>query len=348
MMQFTPEELKTMTFVGIDAHPTEHTALAVNRYEEEKGHFRFENTKEGIEQFKAWLTSVEKQAHQVIIGVEGGSTARHALLFNILETYKHLYEVNPLYTKQRRTFGTKGDKSDKEDAKLIAEILTRKLNHLPRIIPQELGSYMLSLKKRVWYYEETAVQGARLKNQLHKLRREEDLSINQEEKQFLQLIISEKEAELKAAKKTKYKLEKELAIQLASYGQNLTTVVGLGTVLVARLLAHTNNIERFKTQAKYIRYAGISPRERSSGKSKRHIANTKGNRKLNSVFYLAALSQIKNNEKAKVYYQKKIAQGKTKRQALVAVTRNLAIIVYQMLRSGEEYRASQLQAGHRK
>lgn len=149
------------------------------------------------------LASVEKQAYQVIIGIEGGSTARHALLFNILETYKNLYEVNPLYTKQRRTFGTKGDKSDKEDAKLIAEILTKKLKYLSRIIPQELGTYMLSLKKRVWYHEETSVHGARLKNQLHKLRREENLSINQEEKRFLQLLIAEKEAELTAVKKTR-------------------------------------------------------------------------------------------------------------------------------------------------
>ncbi len=338
-MTFTSEQLTTMTFVGIDAHPTEHTALAMNRFEEEKSHLRFDNTKEGIVEFKQWLTGVEQQAQKVIIGIEGGSTSRHALLSRILDTYGLVFEVNPLYTKQRRSFGTIGDKSDVVDARLIAEVLTRKVDKLPQIIPEELGGYMLTLKKKVWYYEEKAVHGARLKNQLYKLKREEGLSINKDEKRFLAFLVHEIEAELKRVKRMKTKLERELAHHLSGYGQNLTTIPGMGTILAARILAHTNNIVRFKNQAKYIRYAGIAPRERSSGKSKRHIVNTKGNRTLNSVFYFAALIQIQRNPKAKDYYQRKLAQGKTKRQALVLVMRNIAVLVYQMLRSGEEYKA---------
>lgn len=338
-MTFTSDQLTTMTFVGIDAHPTEHTALAMNRFEEEKSHLRFDNSKEGINEFKSWLATIEKQQEKVIIGIEGGSTARHALLSHILDTYHMVFEVNPLYTKQRRSFGTTGDKSDIVDARLIAEVLTKKLDRLPRIIPEELGSYMLSLKKKVWFYEEKSVHGARLKNQLYKLRREENLSVNPEEKQFLHFLVRETEAELKRVRKAKRKLEQELQTQLSGYGKNLTTIPGIGSILAARILAHTNNIQRFKNQAKYIRYAGISPRERSSGKSKRHIVNTRGNRTLNSIYFFAALIQIQRNQKAKEYYERKVAEGKTKRQALVLVMRNLAVLVYLMLRSGEDFQA---------
>jgi hypothetical protein len=52
---------KLATYVGIDAHPSEHTALAMNRFEEEKGQLRFENTKAGIQQFLHWLPTVDSE-----------------------------------------------------------------------------------------------------------------------------------------------------------------------------------------------------------------------------------------------------------------------------------------------
>jgi hypothetical protein len=52
--------LNTATFVGIDCHPTEHTALAMNRFEDEKGILRFQNSQEGISQFLSWLPTMGK------------------------------------------------------------------------------------------------------------------------------------------------------------------------------------------------------------------------------------------------------------------------------------------------
>ena len=45
-----------------------------------------------------------------------------------------------------------------------------------------------------------------------------------------------------------------------------------------------------------------------------------------------------NRAKAKEYYEKKIKEGKSKKQALVCVMKRIACIVYGMLKSGEEYR----------
>src|SRR4051794_9261437 len=120
-------DLNTATFIGIDAHPSTHTALAINRFEEEKGDVQFENTPQGIQTFLSWLSTVAPDAGQTIVGIEGGSTSRNALLFRLLTQYQHIYEVNPVYTMQRRNAGTRLDKSDIIDAKLIAEVLTKKL-----------------------------------------------------------------------------------------------------------------------------------------------------------------------------------------------------------------------------
>jgi hypothetical protein len=101
-MKFQTQLLNSATFVGIDAHPDSHTAMAINRFQEQKGHLTFPNSKEGIKTFSTWLGKLETNTTQVIIGVEDGGNAGNALLSTILVTHQMLYEVNPLYTKHRR------------------------------------------------------------------------------------------------------------------------------------------------------------------------------------------------------------------------------------------------------
>src|SRR5579862_7004521 len=91
-------QLNTATFIGIDAHPTTHTAYAMNRFEDEKGILTFENTPEGINQFLLWIPTVEKKKDTILVGIEGGGNSRHALLAHLLKDYQNIFEVNPLYT----------------------------------------------------------------------------------------------------------------------------------------------------------------------------------------------------------------------------------------------------------
>lgn len=337
MNHYALPDLNSAIFVGIDAHPSEHTALAINRFEEEQGKLRFENTTAGIALFLSWLPTVVAK-NDAVIGIEGGSATRHRLLAELIETYEHVYEVNPLYTKQRRTYGTRGVKSDPVDAKLIAEVLTRKLTELPKISKEELAARMLCLKKTVWFYEEVTVQGSRDKNQLHQLKREFDLSKSSEEKQVLAVIIKGKKAELQQIKKQQQKLTTELGKLLKGYGENLLSFPGIGIVSAAKIVAHTNGIERFETVDKYLSYTGIAPKERSSGRSKRHIQSTKGNRKLNYALYWVAVNQLTRNEKAKTYFDKKVNEGKSKKHALRCVMKRTTSIIYGMLKSGEVYK----------
>jgi len=332
------QNVNTATFFGIDAHPTTHTVLAMNRFEEEKGILTFDNTREGILQFLSWLPTMQADREKVIIGLEGGGNSRHSLIANLLKDYQNIYEVNPLYTKQRRTFGTKEDKSDPRDAKLIAEVLTRKLAELPLITPHDLSSHMLVLKKTVWFYEQTTAQGVEIQNQLHQLKREAGLSLDQTEKKTLRMIIAELEKQLKSVRKTQWKCQDQLATLLEKQGKNLTTIKGIKIIIASKIVAHSGGIERFANLDSFIQYAGIAPREKSSGKTKRHSKSKTGSRKLNHAFYLAAMVQLRWNPKAKEYFEKKIKEGKTKKHALKCLMKRTACIVYGMLKSGEDYR----------
>src|SRR3712207_3624411 len=187
--------LTTAIFVGIDCHPTEHTALAMNRFEEEKGLLRFENTQKGLQACLAWLATLTPEKSQLAIGIEGGET-RHTLASYLLDHYSQVYEVNPLFTKQRRMLGTRQGKSDSIDAKLIAEVLTRKLSLLPKFHRREFSPARFCLRKTVKFYEEITLQGARLKNRLRQLDREYGLAREAEEQAILRTIRREKRTEL--------------------------------------------------------------------------------------------------------------------------------------------------------
>lgn len=327
-----------VTYVGIDAHPSTHTAVAVNQFEEEKGTITFENSQEGIYQFLSWIDNIDKSAEHVVIGVEGRGGKGSAFLSLMLQRYEHVYEVNPQYTKQRRQFGTRGGKSDVRDAKCIAEVVIKKLPELPKLTQKQLSSRFLMLKKLVWFYEETTKHGAQTKNYLCPLRREEGLSIDTKEKRVLVQIIKEQQNDLKRVRQKQRILAKKLTRLLAGHGANLTTIPGISTVLAAKIVAHTGGIERFTTIDKFLQYAGIAPLEKSSGKKKRVVQNSKGNRKLNSTLYMVAINQLSHNPKAKEYYQKKLKEGKTKKHALRCVMKRIAMVIYGMLKNGEDYR----------
>ncbi|MDD3435941.1 MAG: transposase [Candidatus Gastranaerophilales bacterium] len=78
-------------------------------------------------------------------------------------------------------------------------------------------------------------------------------------------------------------------------------------------------------------YTGIAPVECSSGMTQRHRNNKRGNRQLNSVFYQLSIHQSRLNEKSKEYFEKKLAEGKTKKHARKCLSRQLCNLVWNSL-----------------
>ncbi|MDP9352410.1 MAG: transposase, partial [Chloroflexota bacterium] len=72
----------------------------------------------------------------------------------------------------------------------------------------------------------------------------------------------------------------------------------------------------------------------SSGGHRGFRVNLGGNRKLNRAFHIIALVQLRCNPLAKAYYARKRSEGKTGREALRCLKRQLVNVVYRLLRSG--------------
>ena len=137
------------------------------------------------------------------------------------------------------------------------------------------------------------------------------------------------------------KIEKILTL----FDYPLTTIKGVNSLTAAKIIAEIGDIRRFKNAKALAKYSGVSPVMYASGMSSLQMANARGNRKLNEIFFKIALTNItpigKNdallNPIFYTYYQKKISEGKTKNQAIKAVQRRLVNIVFSVMKHNRSY-----------
>ena len=79
-------------------------------------------------------------------------------------------------------------------------------------------------------------------------------------------------------------------------------------------------------------HAGTAPIPASSGRTNRHRLARGGNRQLNAALHRIAVTQARLPESlGQVYYQRRRANGDTKMEALRALKRRLARVVFGLL-----------------
>jgi transposase len=106
---------------------------------------------------------------------------------------------------------------------------------------------------------------------------------------------------------------------------------GVGPIVAALILAHVGDPARFATPERFASYNATAPIEASSGPRKRHRLNPRGNRKLNHAMHLIAVTQIAHDTPGRVYYDRKLDEGKTKKEALRALKRRISDAVWRQL-----------------
>jgi transposase len=114
-------------------------------------------------------------------------------------------------------------------------------------------------------------------------------------------------------------------------GTTVTDIHGIGPLGAAIILGHTGDIARFPTGGHFARYTGTAPIPASSGPKQRHRLNPRGNRQLNRALHVAAVTQVRNHTPGRAYYRRKLNEGKTTKEALRALKRQVAKTVYRHL-----------------
>ena len=103
-------------------------------------------------------------------------------------------------------------------------------------------------------------------------------------------------------------------------------------VAAAQVIGAVGDVARFPTKAHYFAsYSGTAPVEASSGDVVRHRLSLAGNRKLNNALHMIAICQARSDVRGRTYHRKKIAEGKSRKEALRCLKRRISDAVFKSL-----------------
>jgi transposase len=139
-------------------------------------------------------------------------------------------------------------------------------------------------------------------------------------------------------------LEREIEQLTAQLAPELLALPGVGGLTAACLVGETAGAQRFASAACFAMHAGVAPLPVSSGQTQRHRLNRRGNRRLNCALHRIAITQMRTHEPAKLYLERRRAEGKSARDARRCLKRHLARTVWRALRAAEARREAMLAA----
>ena len=119
---------------------------------------------------------------------------------------------------------------------------------------------------------------------------------------------------------------------VAASQTTLTEIFGIGPIVAGMLIGYTGDPTRFSTASRFAAYTGTAPVEFSSGGRITHRLSRRGNRRLNHALHIAAITQIRHpHSPGRSYYERKLAEGKTPREAIRSLKRRLSDVVWRHL-----------------
>lgn len=123
-------------------------------------------------------------------------------------------------------------------------------------------------------------------------------------------------------------LDERIGTEVEASGTTLTEIFGVGPILAAKIVGIVGNVSRFPSKAHFASYAGVAPIEASSGEVVRHRLSLAGNRRLNKVMHMIAVCQARSDPRGGAYHRKKLAEGKSRREAMRCLKRRVSDAVF--------------------
>ncbi len=332
--------------IGVDPHKGSHTAVVIGPGEEPLGELRVESSPGQAEDLLKWAAQWPERTW----AIEGAAGLGRLLAQQLVAAGELVLDVQPKLAARVRLLQAGGTgKSDPHDAQSVAvaalrsracrqvaaedhtvvlKIWARRHRDLARARNQvacRLHAVLCELvpggvRKQITAGQAASVlEGVTLSGPIGAARRE--LAA-----QFLE--------DLRRIDGQLREVNKKLAAAVRASGTTVTEVFGVGPVNAGTIIGDVIDVNRFPTRDHFAAYNGTAPTEVSSGGRKVYRLSLRGNRRVNHAIHMAAVTQIRHSHSGgRAYYEKKIAEGKTHKEALRCLKRKISDAIYARLRA---------------
>src|SRR5665213_2287149 len=330
--------------IGIDPHKASHTAVAIGHDERQLAEITVRATCQQTDRLLAWAEPLGEHTW----AVESAGGLGYLLSQQLVGAGERVLDVPATLASRVRVLGTgRSNKNDPNDALSVA-IAALRSPGLRSVEPANHGEVLRLLAKRNH-------ELGRLRNivvsRLHAaLANLSPGGISKELNASDAIGLLNDLEPITAVEQTRYDLAHELLddverldVQLKeshkriktavkASGTSLTELYGVGPILACELIGYTGDARRFTSRDQFASYAGVAPIELSSGGRIVHRLSRRGNRQLNHAIHMVAICQIRQKgSEGRIYFERRVAEGKTKREAIRSLKRHVSNAVYRQL-----------------
>jgi transposase len=332
--------------IGVDPHKA---SVAVAAVDEAKGELveraSFLQNRAGLRALERWAKWFPERRWAV---ENAGGLGRH-LAVRLAAAGESVVEVPPKLSARVRVLST-GNARKNDGADALATALAASRNgRLAAVDPEAASEALRLLSER---REDLVAERTRALNRLHGLLRDlvpggvtGTLSAHRAARilrglrpqegasaRLRRQLASEVLRDVRTLDRKIEDLNGRIEAEVEASGTTLTEIFGVGPILAARIVGAVGNVARFPTnKAHFASYSGTAPVEVSSGDVVRHRLSLAGNRRLNYALHMVAVCQDRSDARGGTYYRKKIAQGKSRKEALRCLKRRISDAVFRSL-----------------
>jgi len=300
-----------------------------------KVYCQFDNSNKGFRILCKWALSQSKIERKNLLFVfEHTGLYSHQLAVYLSKKEFNFSIVPGLEIK--RSLGISRGKDDKIDAAKIARYAYRLRDEIePSILPsQELQN----LKNLLTLRDRMVKQRAGYKASLKEMKRVLKLKNNV-------ILFTTQERIIASLDKQIAKIEEQMD-QIIQCNEKLKrqrnlmiSITGIGQQTALYMIVNTAGFSKFKNSRCFASYCGIAPFPNSSGTSVRGKTKVSSlaNKKMKSLLDLAAKSAIQHNVEMRLYYNKRIEEGKSKMSTINIIRNKLLSRIFAVVKRDSPY-----------
>jgi transposase len=332
-----------MVIIGADLHKRTHTLVAVDELGRKLAERTLAATTAGHLELLRWVARFPERR----FALEDCRHLSRRLEADLLRAGEAVVRVSPRLMAGARRSGRERGKSDPIDALAVARAALREPD-LPvaRLEGPEREVRLLVDHREDLVRTRTEIEN-RLRWHLHELLPGEEPPLRSLGKArvldaldrrldplqgIVARIARDLVARIRELSATIDALARELAVRITALVPTLLAERGCGVLVAAKIVGETGGIERFRRRAAYARFNGTAPVPVWSGNVERFRLNAGGNRQLNAALHRMAIALLAHPSEGRAYFERRLAAGDTKREAIRALKRRLSDIVFSCMR----------------